>query len=247
MLLFQSSLEKCWICGTDSDLTREHLVKSSELRRYGANLGFDVLSNDGKLIRYAQGVKSDKLKFNSKICGPCNSSTTQRADFVYDNFIKRVSALGGTVSAVNTILSGEEFRSKSGLRIDLERYFAKLIGCHLAESKAPITKHLTKLVRSQISTSRITISAQDTSSIKGSEVLIGTGFDESRLGHGGLAVYLDARLIVPKSVLSYRSIGKSTLLFRYQFSILEKIELLLRFKSFVQSCRASAEVDRQWN
>jgi len=81
---------KCWICGAEDAVTREHLAKASDLKAlFGKPSPADPLyfhADDRAGQRRRRNVrvgslKSDTLKFAHRICVTCNSTRTQSYDY----------------------------------------------------------------------------------------------------------------------------------------------------------------------
>jgi hypothetical protein len=123
----------CWICGSQTNLTREHKYKQSILeKKYGTK---DLwVTTEGRRARKAQSANSDLLKFKSPICNECNSSRTQKADKAFDFFINKVNEIGSNGLALSLIWSLPEFKIGSESYVNLFRYFAKFLGNHFVDS-----------------------------------------------------------------------------------------------------------------
>jgi hypothetical protein len=101
MKLFRKSgPDRCWICSSIRDLTGEHKFKASDLRRHfpGETM---VVGRPNERRKVAHGPNSVHLKYESRICGTCNSSTTQASDRAYDALIRTIEAGGSNGVAID--------------------------------------------------------------------------------------------------------------------------------------------------
>jgi hypothetical protein len=84
--------------------------------------------------RYVRSNRSDPLKFPASLCQPCNNTRGQPFDRAYDRFIEWVLAHEDDVLRTRQIDLEAVFGSTwAGDSLDVLRYFAKHIGCRLAE------------------------------------------------------------------------------------------------------------------
>jgi hypothetical protein len=134
-------LMDCWICGSLAE-TGEHMIKVSDLRDlFGHTTTKEPLYRriDRNPQEIVQGVKSRKLKFNTRLCGYCNNTRTQPHDISWEalaTFLRRRTP---------PIRSGEVVRPcpafRNGLRrglLGVHLYFIKLFGCLILDGKVPI-------------------------------------------------------------------------------------------------------------
>lgn len=147
MILYRIASNICWICGESEELTGEHKIKKTDLRRHPAMKPRFVLKSDGRK-QQIQGLSSNLLKFPKSICARCNNSTTQNADRSYENFRDEESETARVtieeLSQQNSWTTECEIDFSS--RIDLARYFGKHLGCALAYNKFPIPLRLSRFV-----------------------------------------------------------------------------------------------------
>ncbi len=131
----------CWICGEPAT-TREHRVKASDIRTY-----FGEFSQKSPLYFHTSerknipvgSVKSDKFKFESKLCNACNSSLTQPHDKAWEKLSAYLQGNFPRISRVRRIDLSRVFPGatrRSLLNVHL--FFLKLFGCIIAEHDVPI-------------------------------------------------------------------------------------------------------------
>ena len=134
----------CWICNAPAD-SSEHRIKRSIL---GTVLGVTApanrpvhLSNE-KGHRRIKSWKANVLKFSKSICRYCNSTRTQNHDRALDRLITFVQTEHRPIGPGACIDLSSVFPDSLALRmIDVQLYFAKLMGCLIAEHRIPIDLH----------------------------------------------------------------------------------------------------------
>lgn len=242
MLLRSSNLEKCWICGSTSELSREHKIKASDIRRqFGREavvIGHESINLDEK--KHVQGPNSKHLKYESTICGNCNSYVTQESDRAYDKFISLIEAKGSSEAAIQEVLADPEFAEKSRLFIPLFRYFAKRVGCHLAELNAPIPVHLSRFVAKKNDKNCIWLETR----LDPSYQKMSSEFSISDLryaAHGGLVVITKGPKLLPSRIYTTLTIGRIQFIFFYFYTVFEVWEMRVRFPGFIRWCANSAK------
>lgn len=132
---------KCWICGADAH-TREHRTKASDVRAL-----FGSVSQQAPLYLHignrknikVQSVNSDKLKFDTRLCGECNNARTQPHDMAWQRLSeclrnRRPPIKPGMLVDLSTAFPGTV--GKSMLAVHL--YFLKVFGCLAGDGAAPL-------------------------------------------------------------------------------------------------------------
>jgi len=138
--------KKCWICNANAN-SREHRIKKSVLK----NIYKDVSSKkpifhrrDSEKKRPIGGFKSKAFKFEPFICNACNNKRTQKADRAWEKLSHFILQNWGIIKGTNAIyladVFGENFEENF---LQLQLYFAKLLGCKIVESG--IESHLVSL------------------------------------------------------------------------------------------------------
>jgi hypothetical protein len=117
---------RCWICGSNSDLTREHKIKRTQTENFFTNGGM-VVHHGSFERKLAQGPKSSALKFTTKICNNCNSSTTQNADFAFEQFINALKNSWSEDYNVEQTGRTPMFGEYTAPDTELARYFSKFV------------------------------------------------------------------------------------------------------------------------
>ena len=246
LLLRHYSNGTCWICGSSDRPSREHKFKASDLRRHFGRQEMIVHrhGDDISVARLAQGLKSSHLKFSSTICENCNSSVTQESDRAYEALISYIETCGAEDDAIAKAFSDPEFSKESNLYIPLFRYFAKLIGCHLADVGAPIPLHLSRFVAKKHSKNCIWLDVRkDLDYQRMTENFPGDVI--SYAAHGGLVIITKAPKLLPVRVHTTMTAGAIQFVFIYVFTIFEIWEMRLAHRHFIQQCanEARAAID----
>lgn len=132
---------KCWICGNDGN-TGEHLIKASDLRSLFGRVTQDkpiYFHTSAKRNQPIRGIKSNRLKFDTPLCGHCNNERTQKHDFAWQRLSEYLRTYsppikGGTVIRLDKTFPGSVQRSM----LDVHLFFLKLFGCLIAEHSIPL-------------------------------------------------------------------------------------------------------------
>ncbi|MBL9187308.1 MAG: hypothetical protein JNK23_07520 [Opitutaceae bacterium] len=152
----------CWICGNAAD-SREHKIKKTILTDiYGAGpyLGSRKLSH-GKNGRITdlQGPNSRHIKYSAVICAACNNQRTQKHDQAFEHFARYCLKNDERLLREKVIDLGDVFGVRAASSsTDMYRYFAKHLGCDLAESGFVVPADLVRLVTASNSTSKLRLS-----------------------------------------------------------------------------------------
>jgi hypothetical protein len=193
-------------------------------------------------MKIAQGAGSDAFKFTTKICNKCNSSTTQDSDLAYTEFIDKLENNGASLQAFNELFEFTDFVPGSPKYLSIARYFAKLLGNHIADADFPIPNKLRNFV----------LKTTEFCSLHyfGAPIDFGAhGIEDqqldpvSRLSHGGLIVIVAEGEDTPCRFHSCRVIGNFQIVFQYEFDIDERKELFELHSDFCKKFSAAGERD----
>jgi len=131
----------CWICGDEAD-SREHLIKASDLRSVFGSVTqkkpFYFHASDHR-NQPIVGIKSDKLKYNARICRSCNNERTQPHDRAWERLSGYLRSRNppirhGTLIHLEKVFPGSIRRSMLGVHL----FFLKLFGCLIVEHSIPL-------------------------------------------------------------------------------------------------------------
>lgn len=242
MLLRQYPNGTCWICGSNTALTREHKFKASDLRRH---FGIGTLivrsgGDDTSQWRTAQGVKSRHLKYESTICEACNSFVTQESDHAYDELITEIERTGPNEIEIAKVFSSPKFRRGSKLYIPLFRFFAKQIGCHLRDIGAPVPVHLSRFVAKKNEKNCIWLQVQQDAEYRRTTIQFGI-YNLKYAAHGGLVIITKEPKFLPVRLHTTMTIGPIQFVFVYVYTIFEILEMRLRYPGFIKFCADQAQ------
>lgn len=229
----------CWICGSRSNPSREHKFKASDLRRHfgEGELRIRAFDDDRAIVKKAQGLGSKYLKFESSICEKCNSSVTQESDRAYDQFITQLELDDANAQEWFRVFSDPRFCEGVELypALPIFRYFAKILGCQLADIGAPIPLHLSRFVAKRTNRNCIWLGIrrdptyQDLSSHLTNEKL-------KYAAHGGLVVITKAPRLLPSRLYTTMTVGQIQFTFFFVLKAVHVWEMQLRFPAFVKWC-----------
>lgn len=132
---------KCWICGNDAT-TGEHKTKASDLRAEFP----DVTQKKPIFLHTGQeknqkigSVKSDKLKFNARICAECNNVRTANYDRAWESLSKFLREKDPPINNGDLICLDKVFSdSVARSMLDVHLFFVKLFGCIIIDNGLPI-------------------------------------------------------------------------------------------------------------
>lgn len=223
----------CCLCGSNKSLSGEHKIKASVLREEFGRERL-VIGRQGEGYRFAQSTGSKAFHFAAPLCGECNSARTQPADLAFVEFHATVRQLTGDGKDPMEAFGCSRFSEGGVLRLDVFRYFAKLLCCHLAELGAPRQEEI----------SDFAIGWSDENYI-----LLGMDMDQNwaraqgefsglpYAAHGGLIVFGDREKFFPAAFFSTLTIGPV----RYQYNarLTEEGQLRMQIETpdFFDWCR----------
>lgn len=129
---------RCCLCGSTEDLTGEHKVKASTIRSLFSGKPMMIGTFDeGSRPRLAQSSKSKAFHFQSKVCGACNSTRTQDADVEFARFDGTALALLSQGIDPATAFDNPRYAVGGQPYLNVFRYLAKVLACHIAEVGGP--------------------------------------------------------------------------------------------------------------
>lgn len=229
--------DRCCLCGSPESLTGEHKVKASALRKIFGRESMVIGSFDGTSIpRSAQGPKSQAFHFSARICASCNSSSTQAPDHEFDRFHALVSDLVSQGKPPESVFNLPQYDLSSTQYLNVFRYFAKLLCCHVAESSGPRALAVSEfaLGRACRNTVCLYIDADPTYEV------FHERFGEHKFAaHGGLIVPVDSKTQLPTSFRSSLTLGAVRYIFWVRFGALAGLALQLFHRPFFEKCDAA--------
>lgn len=239
-LLFIPKPLSCWICGSSSGLTHEHKFKASELRRYFPDGAVDLVKGEGFDQRQlVQGPRSPRLKFRSTICEKCNTSVTQPADRSFDLLLASLRQANALDNGSIDCVVDEIMNSGSEIARSAFRFFAKILGCQLADFGAPVPGQLADFVSGRSDTNCISLWARSDVAYE-DMVAKKLAWDRCYMAHGGIVMITRAPSLLPSRAYSTLTVGHVQFSFDYVYSPFEVLEMLLYHPEFVALCAERA-------
>lgn len=232
----QSSPNHCCLCGgSGAKLTGEHKIKASALKKQFGKADLLVgVSGSSEKMKAAQSTNSKHLKFRASLCEDCNSSRTQEPDREFDRFHElALSKLSSNEDPASTFLL-PQYDEDSDAYLNVFRYFAKLLCCHVAAVDGPTPVAIAKFAIGESAPNRIRLELKRDPLYN--ELIQHIG-ENGYAAHGGLVVYADKETHTPNAFHSTLTIGALQYVFHTRLSDLEKSELLAGHSRFCDWCR----------
>lgn len=231
---------KCCLCGDAENLTGEHKIKAAALRKeFGKQpLMVGVSGESNRAMKSAQSAKSKHLKFKSRICETCNTSRTQQADREFDRFHGIVAELIKNNKDPSSVFSSALYSEGTDAYLNIFRYFAKLLCCHIAEVAGPIPTTLAKFAIGKNSLNRIWLEIKADPFFSHASSNFGVA---QYAAHGGLVVCGDKNTKEPDAYHSTITIGPVLYVFYIRLETFENEELQTKYPDFLEWCKAKFE------
>ncbi len=215
--------DRCCLCGSQESLTGEHKVKASVLRKIFGKDAMVIGSFDGTgSLRSAQGPKSRAFHFSARMCASCNGSNTQGPDHEFDRFHDLISEMLSQGLAPELVFSLPEYGVGSAPYLDVFRYFAKLLCCHMAESCGPRPLELSEFAVGKTDRNLVFLNIDADPAY---ENLLDSFGEHQFAAHGGLMVCADSKSSLPTSFRSSLSLGAVRYKFWVQYDEAVQTEL----------------------
>lgn len=204
---------QCCLCGSSEDLTGEHKVKASTIRSLFSGEPMMIGSfNKGDRPRHAQSSKSKAFHFRSKICAACNSNRTQNADLEFARFDEVTRELLAQGADPASVFDEPRYAVGNTPYLNVFRYFAKVLACHIAEVGGP---RFTALVDFAIGRSDINIVILQMGLDDRFQFWLENTGDSEFAAHGGLGVTFSKHTGLTNGFASSLTHGA----LRYEFGI----------------------------
>ncbi len=124
----------CWICGSHSNLTREHFPKKADTRAAFASAGRLYRTDAGTRNEILQGPGATRLTLGAPICGRCNNELTQPHDKAWDQLRTYLIANWPAVVAAGEFDLQKIFPHDTNVQAcNVHLYFVKVLGCVIVE------------------------------------------------------------------------------------------------------------------
>lgn len=224
---------RCCLCGSSESLSGEHKIKASALRAEFGKQGM-VIGRAGESFRYAQSPSSTAFHFLARVCEACNNARTQPADLAFDAFNTQALSLLKRGIDPAEVFTDPRFSPMDGhLYLDVFRYFAKLMCCHLAEMGAPFFGAIANFAIGISDENFVLLSVDvDVSYRRIQEKLSSTSY----AAHGGLIITGDELSHAPTSFYSTLTIGAVRYCYQIRFNEIGQLLLRIKHPVFYEWC-----------
>ncbi|AOY67919.1 hypothetical protein [Xanthomonas euvesicatoria] len=225
---------QCCLCGSTEALSGEHKVKAAALRSEFGTQPM-VIGRPGERYRHAQSPSSKQFHFSARICETCNNARTQPADLAFDAFRALASDLLRTGKDPAKVHEDPRFNANGGiLYLDVFRYFAKLMCCHLAEMGATFYEPIADFAIG-ISDNNYVLLCVDADVAY--RRLRENGAIHSYAAHGGLIVTGNPQSHAPEAFHSTLTIGPVRYCYRIHLNEVGQAQLLHEQPDFYAWCQ----------
>ena len=235
----QFSSNHCCLCGRSGvKLTGEHKIKASVLKSQFGKADLLVgVSGSSRKMKPAQSTNSKHLKFEASLCEDCNSSRTQKPDQEFDRFHELALSKLSSDEDPASVFDLPQYAEGSDAYLNVFRYFAKLLCCHVAAVEGPNPIAVAKFATGESAQNRIWLELKRDPFY--SELIQHIG-ESGYAAHGGLVVYADKETRTPNAFHSTLTVGPLQYVFHTRLSDMEQSELLAGHGRFCDWCRMKA-------
>lgn len=194
-----------------------------------------VIGRSGESYRHAQGSNSKAFHFAARVCEDCNNARTQPADIAFDEFNAQALSLLKRGLDPAGVFDDPRFSPSSGhLYLNVFRYFAKLMCCHLAEMGAPFHEAIADFAIGISDANFVLLRVDaDVAYRRLQEGLPSASY----AAHGGLIITGDEHSHVPTSFYSTLTIGPVRYCYQIRFNELGQLLLSIEHPSFYDWCK----------
>jgi hypothetical protein len=231
------SADLCCLCGALSPQSGEHKIKAAALRRiFGSDSMVIGTLESEKPLRLAQGPKSREFHFSAPLCGRCNNATTQPADKAFDRFSEAVARALAAGDDPASVFDLKRYAVGSLEYLNVFRYFAKLLSCHLAESGGPRSLQVTQFAIGQNDDNKVRLHIDPDPTYSDFAGEFGV---HQYAAHGGLVVTTNPATGLINSFRTSLTLGPVRYLFWVEFGATVALALRLFHKPFSDKCVAA--------
>ncbi|WP_082921995.1 hypothetical protein [Croceicoccus mobilis] len=188
--------------------------------------------------RNAQGPKSKALHHAAGLCAECNGNRTQPADREFDLFHNRTLELYAAGAEPITAFEDERYGDGSKPYLDVFRYFAKLLCCHMGDVRGPRPISLSAFAIGDLVLNRVFLAIDGDPNYRDWAAVSG---DHAYAAHGGLNLSMDRETKLPSRIQSYVTLGPIRYRYWMEFASIEVAALACFHKAFWQSARAAMQ------
>jgi hypothetical protein len=234
----QNNSDACCLCGSCDDLTGEHKIKrtaiSSEFGQEKMVIG--SFGGQASVFRRVQSPKSKALHFHSKICKVCNGDHTQPADLEFDRLHADARLLLDRGEDPVIAMDGERYAIGSTPYLNVFRYFAKLLCCHMAQIGAPRPIHMSRFATGEIDRNCVWLRIDR--DVTYQELQSAGEADLRYAAHGGLVVCGDKKSFTANGFHSTLTVGPIRYTFWNRLTWPERFALQWGHPEFNSWCKS---------
>ncbi len=226
----------CCLCGSSGEASGEHKVKASLLKsEFGPEkMVIGRFGGAEDSVRSAQGPRSKVFHFKARMCKPCNSARTERPDSEFDRFNRMARNLLESGTDPASVFDDVRYAVGSEPYLNVFRYFAKLLCCHIAEIEAPRMNHLAAFAIGRHQTNRVWLKIDEDWTYRKASAELGP---HQYASHGGLTIYGDKNTKRATAFHSTLTIGALRYVFFTRFNAIECLELAFFHSTFARWCQ----------
>ena len=184
--------------------------------------------------KYVQSSRSRLLQFSARMCALCNGSRTQPADKEFDRLHSLTLQLVKEGNEPEFAFADKRYIEGSACYLNIFRYFAKLLCCHLAEVNAPRPVHMSQFAIGNNDRNCIWLRIRHDWTYQQYVLHVGR---HPYAAHGGLVVYVNNWDKGPNAFHSTLTIGAVQYVFFSRLTWFERIALRVNHRKFYTWCR----------
>ncbi len=185
-------------------------------------------------MRFAQSAKSKELHFEARLCAKCNNERTQAADREFDHFHAQVQAYLEEGRDAHEVFEDVRYVKGSEPYLNIFRYFAKLLCCHVADLGGPRRAHAARFALGQVNQNCIWLEIKRDWTYQ--QIADSVGHVQYA-AHGGLVIYGNKRDGGPNAFHSTLTLGPVQYVFHSRLAALERLVLKYAHREFYNWCR----------
>jgi hypothetical protein len=190
--------------------------------------------DEGEKPRSVQGPKSKELHFESRVCRNCNSKKTQKADREFDCFHQKCREYFEAGRDLKEVFELPEYAKDSAGYLNIFRYFAKILCCHIAEAQGPRPVHLSQFAISDFEFNFVWLNIGPDPTYAAFSKELGV---HQYAAHGGLAILGDRKSSRATGFQSTLTIGPIMYTFSTRLIWPQEIELMIFHRAFYSMLR----------
>ena len=188
--------------------------------------------------RYAQSPKSKAMHFSSRLCEPCNTKRTQPADREFERLHAAARNLMDAGLDPAKAMDTSRYAIGSDPYLNVFRYFAKLLCCHIADTGGPHFLALSRFALGEIDRNIVSLAINQDRTYQD----ISQHIEQPQYAaHGGLVVYGHRKTGRPSGFHSTLTVGPLQYVFFVRLNWFGRVNFWLCHREFYDWCRELAK------